>query len=97
MRLPTLPTLPRLPLLAGTTAVLAACTAAQLTPAWESWFSANDQEDRFESVHSVLADPAGAVISVGVSSSLQMALDLPRGCAHRDDARAARDARPIRT
>ena len=75
MRLPTLPTLPRLPLLAGTTAVLAACTAAQLTPAWESWFSANDQEDRFESVHSVLADPAGAVISVGVSSSLQMALD----------------------
>lgn len=70
-----LPTLPRLPLLAGTTAVLAACTAAQLTPSWESWFSANDQEDRFESVHSVLADPAGAVISVGVSSSLQMALD----------------------
>jgi hypothetical protein len=70
-----LPTLSRLPLLAGIAAVLAACTAAQMTPVWESWASANDQEDRYESVHSVLADPAGAVIAVGVSSSLQTALD----------------------
>jgi hypothetical protein len=56
-------------------ASLAACTAAQLTPAWETWLSANDQEDRYESIHSVLVDPAGAVLSVGVSSSLQTALD----------------------
>ena len=66
-----LPTLPRLPLLAGITTVLAACTAAQLTPVWESWASTNDLEDRYETVDCVLADPAGAVIAVGVSSSLQ--------------------------
>lgn len=56
-------------------ATLAACTATQLTPAWETWLSANDQEDRYESIHSVLVDPAGAVLSAGVSSSLQTALD----------------------
>lgn len=49
---------------------LAACTAAQMTPTWEKWFSLNEQEQRYETTHTVIYDPAGAVINVGMSSLL---------------------------
>ena len=56
---------------------LSACTAAQMTPTWEKWFSAYDvQGGRYETVHNVIYDPAGAVISVGSSSSSQSADDV---------------------
>lgn len=47
---------------------LVACTAAQMTPTWEKWFSLNEQQERYETIHQVIYDPAGAVISVGSSS-----------------------------
>lgn len=49
---------------------LTACTAAQMTPTWEKWFSVNEQQQRYETIQNVIYDPAGAVISVGYSSNL---------------------------
>ena len=55
--------------------VLTACTAAQMTPTWEKWFSVNDQENRYETIQNVIYDPAGAVISVGYSSNMDTQQD----------------------
>ncbi len=54
---------------------LVACTAAQLTPTWEKWFSLNEQQERYETINQVIYDPAGAVISVGSSSATGSADD----------------------
>lgn len=56
---------------------LSACTAATMTPTWEKWFSAfEQQQSRYETVHNVIYDPAGAVISVASSSSTQVTDDV---------------------
>lgn len=54
---------------------LAACTAAQMTPTWEKWFSVNEQQQRYETIQNVIYDAAGAVISVGYSSNLDTQQD----------------------
>jgi len=54
---------------------LTACTAAQMTPTWEKWFSVNEQQQRYETIQNVIYDPAGAVISVGYSSNLDTQQD----------------------
>lgn len=56
-------------------AALTACTAAQMTPTWEKWFSVNEQENRFETVQNTIYDPAGAVVSVGYSSNMDTQQD----------------------
>ena len=54
---------------------LAACTAAQMTPTWEKWFVAKDQESGYATLQEVMYDPAGAVISAGHASSLSNSQD----------------------
>lgn len=56
-------------------AALTACTAAQMTPTWEKWFSVNDQENRYETIQNTIYDPAGAVVSVGYSSNMDAQQD----------------------
>ncbi|PTQ89682.1 PQQ-binding-like beta-propeller repeat protein [Agitococcus lubricus] len=66
----------KLCLSAAIASTLIACTAVQVSPTWERWFSASEQEVRYELIHQVHYDSAGAVLSVGSSSSTQSSHDV---------------------
>ncbi len=65
----------RVATVAAVVASLAACTAVQMTPTWEKWFTADDQESGYATLQEVIYDPAGAVISAGHASSLTNSQD----------------------